>query len=363
VWLLASAAVAYGETAIPDNPTTTELQALAADMKPFTMRGIGGAIGTSEWLFMEVPFWTEILPKLSGDKITVQLTSQTALNLKGSEVFSLTSQGIVDFSEIAANYGAGDLPQLDGMDLAGVAASFEEQNAVLEAYLPIVSKGLADRFGLVTAGYANSTAQVFFCNAEITDINSLVGKKVRLTSSTMADLVKGIGAAPVTMSFAEMVPAMQRGVIDCAITGTMSGNTAKLYEVGTHMYTLTVGWAPRLAFFNGNFWNGLDETQQAFLTKAINFYFRDFADPIIEKNNDEGIWCTTGDDRCTLDGQLGVTKTSGMKLVTPSEEDIAKLKEVVGKYVLPSFAKGCGEACATNWNDTVGAVTGLTAAP
>jgi TRAP-type C4-dicarboxylate transport system substrate-binding protein len=360
---MASAVAAFGETTIPDNPTTAELRAMAADMKPFTMRGIGGAIGTSEWLFMEVPFWTEILPKLSGDKVTVQLTSQTAFNLKGPEVFTLTSQGIVDFSEIAANYGAGDLPQLDGMDLAGVAATFEDQNAVLKAYLPIISKALEDRFGLVTAGYANSTAQVFFCNAEINGIGDLVGKKVRLTSSTMADLVSGIGASPVTMSFAEMVPAMQRGVIDCAITGTMSGNTAKLYEVGTHMYTLTVGWAPRLAFFNGNFWKGLDETQQAFLAKAINYYFREFADPIIKKNNDEGIWCTTGDERCTLGGQLGVTKTDGMKLVAPSEEDIAKLKEVVASNVLPSFAKGCGEPCTTNWNDTVGAVTGLKAAP
>jgi hypothetical protein len=143
----------------------------------------------------------------------------------------------------------------------------------------------------------------------------------------------------------------------------MSGNTAKLYEVGSHMYPLTVGWAPRLAFFNGDFWNGLDEKQQAFLKKATAFYFREFADPIIKKNNDEGIWCTTGDDRCTLDGQLGVTKTDQMKLAEPSEEDIAKLKEVVASNVLPSFAKACGEQCAADWNDTVGTVTGLTAAP
>jgi hypothetical protein len=28
------------------------------------------------------------------------------------------------------------------------------------------------------------------------------------------------------MPFAEVVPALQRGVVDCAVTGTLSGNTA-----------------------------------------------------------------------------------------------------------------------------------------
>lgn len=361
--IAAVSSAALAQTKAPDTPTTRELIAMATDMKPFSMRGIGAAMGSSEWLFMEVPFWTQIITELSGGKVTVQLTSQTALNLQGGEVFTLTSRGIVDFSEIAANYGAGDLPQLDGMDLAGVAGSFEEQNKVLAAYYPVIQKGLKERFNLVALGYANSTAQAFFCNGELKGIESLRGKKVRLTSSTMADLVRGLGGSPVTMAFAEMVPALQRGVIDCAITGTMSGNTAKLYEVANHVYPLTVGWAPRLAFASGQFWDKLDDKQRTWLQKVMDFYFREFADPITTRNTSEGIWCSVGDNRCTLDGQFGVKKTSAMKLVEPTEADKRALHAAVEKNVLPSFAKSCGAQCVADWNATIGKVTGLQARP
>ena len=40
-----------------------------------------------------------------------------------------------------------------------------------------------------------------------------------------AGLLLALGASPVTMSFKEVYPALQRGVVDCAITSPTSGNT------------------------------------------------------------------------------------------------------------------------------------------
>src|SRR5690606_21311571 len=122
-------------------------------------------------------------------------------------------------------------------------------------------------------GGAHSTPQVFFCRGDVNGAEDLAGKRVRLTSSTLADVVTGLGGVPVTMPFGEAVPAMERGVVDCIITGTMSGNTGKLYEVGNVMFTLTVGWAPRLRIANGAFWEKLDDSQREWLQKATEYYF------------------------------------------------------------------------------------------
>lgn len=354
--------LAAGQIASAQSAAEEELRTLAAEMEPFSVRVVGLPTGASEWGFLEQPFWTRMVPELSGGKITTQINSMSELNLQGGEVFRLTSQGTFDIADIVANYGAGDLPQLDALDLAGVAATFQEQAAVIESYMPVISTALRDRFRLEALGGAHSTPQVFFCRGEISGAQDLAEKRVRLTSSTLADVVTGLGGVPVTMPFGEAVPAMERGVIDCIITGTMSGNTGKIYEVGDTMFTLTVGWAPRLRIANGSFWEGLDDTQREWLEKATDYYFTELQEEIEVRNANEGIWCTTGDERCTLDGQFGVA-LADMKLVEPSAEDLELLNKAVTEHVLPAFVRACGEECAAEWNQTVGATVGLEARP
>jgi TRAP-type transport system periplasmic protein len=355
VFLAGASAPAWSQSG-----TEAELKKLAEGMKPFTVRAVGLPVGASEWVFLEKPFWSEKVTALSGGKVTARLNSLSELNLQGGEVFRLTSQGTFDVADIVANYGAGDLPQLDGMDLAGVAQNPEEQQKVLDAYAPVFKKSLSERFRLHVLGYGHSTAQVFFCKPQIASAADLKGKKIRLTSGTLSDVVTGLGGTPITMSISEVVPAMQRGVVDCVITGTMSGNTAKLYEVADYLLPLVVGWAPRLRIVNGRFWDGLDDTQKQWLQKASDYYFKEYGDAIEKRNNNEGIWCSVGDQRCTLDGQFGVKKTN-MKLVPVSDKDTTLLREAVTTRVLPSFANACGDACAAEWTNSIGKVTGLTA--
>lgn len=360
--LSALALIGSNQPATAQSGMVDELKALAADMDPFSVRVVGLPTGASEWGFLEKPFWEDMVPEMSGGKITTQINSMSELNLQGGEVFRLTSQGTFDIADIVANYGAGDLPQLDALDLAGVATTFQEQTAVIDAYLPTLSAALRDRFRLETLGGAHSTPQVFFCRGEVNGAADLAGKRVRLTSSTLADVVAGLGGVPVTMPFGEAVPAMERGVIDCIITGTMSGNTGKIYEVGDTMFTLTVGWAPRLRIANGAFWEGLDDKQREWLQKASDYYFTELQEEIEVRNANEGIWCTTGVDRCTLGGQFGV-EVAEMTLVEPDEEDLEMLRKAVSENVLPAFVRACGEECTAEWNSTVGATVGLEARP
>jgi TRAP-type C4-dicarboxylate transport system substrate-binding protein len=86
-------------------------------------------------------------------------------------------------------------------------------------------------------------AQVFYCNAEIKGLADIKGKKVRAAGRSQSELVTALGGTPVTMAFGEVVPALQNKTVDCAITGTLSGNAAKWHEVTTHLLALPVSWA------------------------------------------------------------------------------------------------------------------------
>lgn len=330
-----------------------ELIALAKEMEPFSMRVLGPPVGTSEWVFVVQPFWSETVKELGAGKVSATLNSVTEINAQPSDALQLVSQGTFDMTNMVANYGSGDVPTLDGFDLAGVATSTDQIKKVLSAYEPAADAALKKRYRLELLGAGMSGAQTFFCKGDINTVDDLKGKKVRVSSSTLAELVSGLGAAPVTMAFGELVPALQRGVIDCVITGTMSGNTAKLYEVSDTMYLLIAGWAPTVQVINSKSLARLDDKQREWLRKAVTYYYREISDTIQTKNVNEGVWCNTGDSRCTMAGQAGVTPGK-MKLVEPSAEDLAKVREVVQRNVLPSYGKACGAECAAAWNDTVG---------
>jgi len=336
----------------------TELIALAQNMQPFAMRMLGPPVSTAEWIFAIAPFWTEMVQELGAGKVSATLTSVTDINARPSDALQLVAQGTFDTTNMVANYGAGEVPALDGFDLAGVATTIPAIQRALAAYEPAAEAALAKRYPLKLLGSGMSGAQVFYCRGAVNGMGDFQGKKIRVQSGTTSELVQSLGAAPVTMAFGDVVPAMQRGVIDCAVTGTMSGNTAKFHEVSDTLYQLVIGWSSTIQVVSNRSWMRLDETQRQWLQKAMDYYYRHVSDVAQTQNVNQGIWCNTNDARCTMIGQHGVTQ-GRMTLAEPDEADLARVRERVSQTVLPGFREACGKDCAAAWNDTVGRVVNM----
>lgn len=333
------------------------LRAKAEGLPSISVNVTGLTASSSEYQLAQRPFWTDMVPDWSGGKITANLRNMNELNLTGPDVFRLVRTGVVQVADTVANYGAGDLASLSGFDLAGTSPGFDIALNVLKAYSPIVRKDLSN-IGIELLGIGPATAQVFWCNGELTGMESLRGKRIRLSSSTIGDLVSALGGIPVTMPFAEAAPAMQRGVIDCVITGAATGNSNKYWEVATDVYTLQAGWAPNVRIANARWWNGLDPKVREWLQEATDIYWSEIAIPLARSNTDMGIWCSVGDARCEPDE---VFEKADMKLVEVTDADRAKLKQAVESAVLPAFAQACGQACAEAWYGSVGKVLGFSA--
>ncbi|MBI4182938.1 MAG: TRAP transporter substrate-binding protein [Proteobacteria bacterium] len=337
-----------------------KLRAMAADLPPMHLRVLGYPKNASAWVTLQQPFWNDVVPAASGGRITVALTSMTELGLKGPEVFRLVKAGISDVVDLVANYAAGEVPEMDGLDLPGVAPDLDTAVKVIDAYESVLGRILSSKIGVQPLGFGPSLAQVFWCNAPINRIEDLKGKKVRGSSAAIADLVDGLGAIPVTMAFDEVPAALQRGVIDCAVTGTVSGNIAKLFEVTTHLYAASAGWAPWSRAANKAVWNRLDPKVRQWLQYASDPVFKQREIEVAAEATNQGIWCSTGDGRCTWGEAQRVTKAK-MKLVPVSDHDRKVLGEAVEKAVLPRYAKACGAECAKTWSETAGKAVGLTA--
>src|SRR5690606_15199970 len=142
-------------------------------------------------------------------------------------------------------------------------------------------------------------AQVIFCNRPIGGLDDLKALKVRTSNRSSAEFVEAVGGTGVTMAFNEVVPALQNGVVDCAISGSLSGNFATWHEVSTHIYTLPVGWSHVFHSANLKTLNGLAEKARETLTREIAD-LEDRSWEAMEHETQQGFDWNSGKDSCEL---------------------------------------------------------------
>jgi len=308
-----------------------------------------------QWSKVDIPYYKEIIPQRSGGRIEVKGATWAEMNITGTEIIRMTRQGQVDIGGAPLTYLAGEVPILDAADLAGLNPTVEQTRKVVDALTPIVNKDL-ERFGVRMIATYPYPAQVFFCRKAVKDLADLKGRRIRTFGTSLNDLVTAIGGVPVSLAFAEVYGALERGVADCAITGTGSGNAAKWYEVTTHMYTLPVGWSLGGYYVNLAWWNKLDPAVRKFLEDIYKeIEDRQWTFGGVELTQD-GIDCNTGKPSCKI-GTLA--KDRPMTEVKPIDSDRVLLKKILAENVLPAWVKRCGAKCGDTYNTVLAPITGV----
>lgn len=332
---------------------SAQAQEVVTDLPKTKLTVVGGLSNLTAYQNGEHPFWSKTIPELSDGKITVDIKGYNEMGLKGPEVLRLVSQGVIPIGSATLAYFATDNPINEAIDLAGLAPDIQTAREITDAFLPAYEKHY-DGINTKLLGISTYPAQVLFCKGSFAGLSDLKGKKVRTSSRTQAEFVQAFGGSSVTIPFGEVVPALQNGVVDCAITGSLSGYSAKWYEVSDHLYALPINWNQQLIVANKAFWNKLDPKVQQFLETNVKTLVDDIWAAAATETQ-QGYDCNTGAEACTLEPK------GNMKLVEPSAEDQKLLKDVMDKTVIPGWAKRCSADCVDSFNQHIGPVLGLKA--
>lgn len=314
---------------------------------------VGGLSNLTAYNDFEKPFWTKTVPELSDGKVTATIKGFNEMGLKGPEIMRLIGQGVIPIGTATLAYFASDNAINEAIDLAGISPNAKTAREVTDAFAPIYAKYYKKQ-GIKVLGLSTYPAQVLFCNAKISSLADIKGKKVRTSSRTTAEFVQALGGTSVTMAFGDVVPALQNGVVDCGITGSMSGYSAKWYEVTKYLYALPINWNQQIHATNLNYWDNLDPKVQAFLQKGIDNMVDQIWDAAA-KETQEGYDCNTGSPNCPL------AVKGHMKLVEPTEADRKLLKQITADVIVPKWAARCSAECVKDFNATVGKLLGITA--
>ena len=316
-------------------------------------KGVGETGAIINGSLLEQPLWRETIPQASGGQVTGDILPFDQLGLDNAAILRLLKLGAFDIGTTDLSRLAADDPRFEGCDLAGLALTIQKAREACNAYRAVLERLIEEQWNAKLLYIGVAQQQVFWCRSPLTGLADLRGRKIRVFNKTMVDFLEGIGATSVSMAFPEVVPSLQRGVIDCGVTGTLSGNTGGWGEVTTHQYPMPMGWAIRFAAINLNTWRKLDPRVQTFLTEQ----FKAFEDKV---------WMTMADasadaDNCNTGKACKFGKTANLAIVPVRQQDEAEHKRLVETAVLANWARRCGDACARTWNDTVGKTLGYKA--
>ena len=329
---------------------------MAQDIEKVHIKAVGATSTQNQYKLWEKPFFETVLPEKSGGQITADILASNEMGLQGAEVLKLLRMGVLDIMHGTVSYFAGEDPAFEGIDLAGLAGDIGTAREISDAYKPVLAEILEEKYNTKLLALAPISSLVYFCKPEVRSLADLKGKKVRVFNTSMADYVSAVGGANVNIPFAEVLPSMQRGVADCAITGTSSGNTARWWEVTDYLYTVNQGWAVNLLGANADFWNGMNDDTRAFLEAQFSELESNMWTQA-ELDIDDGVRYNVAEGAC----DFGIVAENPMTLSEPSEADLEEHRRIVAEVVVPAWAARADAETVRKWNETVGKVIGVTA--
>jgi len=117
--------------------------------------------------------------------------------------------------------------------------------------------------GVHVVGFFAAEPNAIFMKKKITSLDDLANMKIRSVGGIHASWLESLGAAPQTLSSAEMNEGLNRGTVDGAIQGWTGMRTFKSLPLVDQAYVVPAGAIPFLLLMNEGKWNSLSEEAQA----------------------------------------------------------------------------------------------------
>jgi TRAP-type C4-dicarboxylate transport system substrate-binding protein len=302
----------------------------------------------------EQPFF-ESLAQKTGLPIEVDYKPIDTLGVKDTEQLRMMKSGLFEIVSLRVSQNSRDEPMLLGLDLVGQNPDYATGRLSAKAWFEPLDARLQQQFGVKLLGLWPFGPQVLFCKKPIAKLADVKGLKVRVYDQSLAKFISSLGGTPVALSFPETHQSLSLGVVDCAITGASSANSAGWPEVSTHQLPIAFQVALNGYAITLKSWNQLKPDQQAKLQAAFDAQTEEVWKYSEELFRD-AVNCNVGRDPCTTGKKFKLVD------VPVTKADIDLVKAAVRDISLPAWAEVCDQGnpgCSQKWKATVGNAIGV----
>ncbi len=164
---------------------------------------------------------TEEIEELTGGEVKVRLRQAGTLQIAPNNISQAVAENVVQMGD--DQYFAGNVPIGNVLKLPFLIQSYEEYEKASEVVLPYIEEGYAKIGVTVLADYVYPM-QYMWGRAEIDSLESINGAKIRVASPEAGEAIRRFGGSSVTLGASEVPSALDRGVVDGIITGTVGAD-------------------------------------------------------------------------------------------------------------------------------------------
>jgi len=288
-----------------------------------TIGGTTFSAGAETWAFynhQSAPqFTTSVGAKMLADKITeatggevqVRLHLAGTLQISASDITSAVAQNVVQMGDDL--FSSGNVPIGAILKLPFLVQSYEEFEKASAIVRPYVEKAYAEQGVVVLASYAYPM-QYIWAREPIDSLDALNGARLRVASPEQSEFIRRFGGSSVSIPAAEVPPALDRGVVDGLVTGSVGADLWQ--DMLTHGYLLGLNYNNVYIIANASAFERLSPENQEKIRAA--------AEEVAAWNTQ-----TMRDEDDDIIRRLGDGK---MEIVTPSAEDVARAEAEIAPY-------------------------------
>ena len=234
--------------------------------------------------------------ELSNGQLEIEITSFPELGISGTDMLDLLDAGTVEFTELPGNFVGGTWPFIEIAELYGLFPDTATQNKIFAAVRDDEVRIIRDRFGGEVIFYDYYPDQFFYSKRPLNTLSDFEGLKTRAHSVPLGDLINGLGAEARFVTFADVYPSLERGILDAGVTGSGPGYGQRWYEVTQYLVGPLYAHPHNAVVMNLDIWNSLPPHLQDLLkeegakTEAENLRLVESWDQEgVDKNVGEGM--------------------------------------------------------------------------
>ncbi len=330
--------------------------AAQAEQAPIRIKIVGGLADVSQYVRYEEPFWRTRIAELTAGRVQAEIAPFDRSGIRGQEMLQLMRLGVVPFGTALLAIVSTEEPEFNAVDLPALAPDIASLRQTVSAFRPHIEQVLRERYQIELLGIYTYPAQVVFCTRPFTGLGDLSGRRIRSSSVGQSEMLQALGATPVVIPFAEVAQAIRSGVVECAITGTLSGNAIGLHETTSHVHAMALAWGISIFGANATAWAAIPaDLQQVIRNGIVDLERQIWA--AADRETGEGLACNAGLPSCTA-GRRG-----DMTVVPVSAADDERRRRLLTEVVLPRWVNRCGMDCVDAWNEYLAPTLGLRARP
>jgi TRAP-type C4-dicarboxylate transport system substrate-binding protein len=225
--------------------------------------GVAGAQSPIEWRFFtyfavnDKPAQTdrafaEDVLKATNGRLKITVLAAGELPYKAPDVIKAIATNQVQMGDVAVGFASGDVPELNVLQLPFLCTSYEQFAKALPAVRPVVDETIKKKFGVDVLMHWTMPPQNLWLNRPVTRLDELKGMKVRAWNPEQVEMMKALNGSAVSITSAEVIPALERKVIDGAITSAFSASDWRAYDIVKTGYMVNMTMGHQIMMVNGD---------------------------------------------------------------------------------------------------------------